>query len=150
MWFRRFLKRHNLSLQTPKRQQKLTLPEAYNRVNDFLTFVRKSAFRVLNLGVSGSFPDRDIYNVDESPLALFGDQSKASINYVNTPNEVEGRLNNKRFYTLILSAFGDDNNRVGPALIFKGKDEYMRKKKKNMIKMSKYISVLLLSSIHLS
>ncbi len=121
MWFRRFLKRHNLSLQKPKRQQKLTLPEAHHRVTEFLTFVRKSASRVLNLGLSGSFPDRDICNVDESPLALFGDQSKASINYVNTPNEVEGRLSNKRFCTLILCVFGDDNSRVGPALIFKGK-----------------------------
>jgi hypothetical protein len=132
MWFRRFLKRHNLSLQKPKRQQKLTLPEAHQRVTEFLTFVRKSASHVLNLGVSGSFPDRDICNVDESPLALFGDQSKANINYVNTPNEVEGRLSNKRFCTLVLSVFGDDNSRVAPALIFKGKGRVSEQEKKRI------------------
>lgn len=137
MWFRRFLKRHNLSLQKPKRQQKLTLPEAHGKVNEFLTFVRKSASRVLNLGVSGSFPDRDICNMDESPLALFGDQSKVSINYVNTPNEVEGRLNNKRFCTLMLTVFGDDNSRVGPALIFKGKGHVSEKEKKEYDKTVK-------------
>lgn len=82
--------------------------------------------------MSGSFPDRDICNVGESPLALFCDQNKASINYVNTPNEVEGRLNNKRFCTLILSAFRDDNNRVGPALIFKGKGRIYEEEKKRI------------------
>ncbi|CAF3988528.1 unnamed protein product [Rotaria magnacalcarata] len=94
VWFCRFLKRHNLSLPKPKRQQKIMLSEPHNR---------------------------DICNMDESPLALFGDQSKASINYVNTPNEVEGNLNDKRFCTLVLSVFADDNSRLGPALIFKGK-----------------------------
>ena len=121
-WFYRFLKRRNLSLQQPKRQQKITLPEAHSKVTEFLTFLRRNASRVLNLAVFGSFPDRDICNMNRSPLALFGDQSKVSINNVNIPNEIEGRLNNKRFWTLILSVFGEDNSRVAPDLIFKGQE----------------------------
>ncbi|CAF1521814.1 unnamed protein product [Adineta ricciae] len=128
-WFRRFMKRHRLSLQKPKRQQKISLVEAHCRATEFLTFVRKSASRVLNIGVLGSFPDRDICNMDESPLALFGDQSKASINYMNTPNEVEGCLDNKRFCTLVLTVFGEDN-RVAPVLIFKGKGQVFEREKK--------------------
>ncbi|CAF1351532.1 unnamed protein product [Adineta ricciae] len=112
-WFYRFRKRHSLSLQRPKRQQKISLVEAHIRVTEFLIFIRKNAFRVLNLDVLGSFPDRDICKMDENPLALFGDQSKTSINYINTPNEVEGHQNNKRFCTLIV------------------KDEYWKKKEKH-------------------
>ena len=33
--------------------------------------------------------------MDESPLSLFGDQTKRSINDINTCNEVEGCLSNK-------------------------------------------------------
>ena len=129
MWFCRFLKRHNLSLQKPKRQQKTTLPEAHSKVTEFLTFLR-SASRVLNLAVFRSFPDRDVCNMDESPLALFGDQSKVSINHMNTPSEAEGRLNNKRFCTLILSVFGEDNSRGAPALIFKAQGRVSEQEKK--------------------
>ncbi|CAF1102449.1 unnamed protein product [Didymodactylos carnosus] len=45
--------------------------------------------RVLNLGAKVEIPERDICNMDESPLALWGDQSRASLNYVNTSNEVD-------------------------------------------------------------
>ncbi|CAF1513377.1 unnamed protein product [Adineta steineri] len=58
--------------------------------------------------------------MDESPLALFGDQAKRSINDINTCNEVEGCLSNKRFCTVILTVSGEDQ-RVDPVLLFKGK-----------------------------
>ena len=114
----------------PKRQQKITLPEAHSKVTEFLTFLRRNTSRVLNLAVFGSFPDREICNMDRSPLALFGDQSKVNINNVNAPNEVEGRLNNKRFCTLILSVFGEDNSRVAPDLIFKGQERVSEQERK--------------------
>jgi hypothetical protein len=69
----------------------------------------------------GAFTPRDVCNMDESPLALFGDQSKRSINDIGTPNDIEGNLGDKRFATLILTVFGQENSRVGPILIFKGK-----------------------------
>jgi len=59
--------------------------------------------------------------MDESPLSLFGDQCKLSVNEINTCNEIEGHISNKRFCTLILTVFGEDNSRVGPVLLFKGK-----------------------------
>ena len=71
----------------------------------------------------GAFTPRDVCNMDESPLALFGDQAKRSINDIGTANEVEGNLSNKRFATLILTVFGRDNSRVGPVLLFKGKGQ---------------------------
>jgi hypothetical protein len=40
---------------------------------------------------------------------------------INIPNDVEGNLGDKRFATLILTVFAEDNTRVGPVLIFKGK-----------------------------
>ncbi|CAF0918860.1 unnamed protein product [Didymodactylos carnosus] len=52
----------------------------------------KCSQKVLNLGVNGSFPAQDICNMDERPLALWEDQSKCSLNYMNTPNEVESIL----------------------------------------------------------
>jgi hypothetical protein len=69
----------------------------------------------------GAFTPSDVCNMDESPLALFGDQSKRSINDIGTPNDIEGNLGDKRFATLILTVFGQNNSRIGPVLIFKGK-----------------------------
>ncbi|CAF1046128.1 unnamed protein product [Didymodactylos carnosus] len=120
-WYRRFLRRHRLSLQRPKRHQKIPLSEAHERIKSFHGFLRKSSERILNLRAKDSFPERDICNMDENPLPLWGDQSRASLNYVNTSNEVDSTLNSKRFCTLILCAFASDNSRVGPALIFRGK-----------------------------
>jgi len=71
----------------------------------------------------GGFLLRDVCNMDESPLNLFGDQSKLSINDINTSNDIEGCLSNKRFATVILTVFGEDNTRVGPVLLFKGKGQ---------------------------
>ncbi|CAF1125758.1 unnamed protein product, partial [Didymodactylos carnosus] len=112
---------HRLSLQRPKRHQKIPLSEAHERIKSFHGFLRKSSERILNLRAKDSFPERDICNMDENPLPLWGDQTRASLNYVNTSNEVDSTLNSKRFCTLILCAFASDNSRVGPALIFRGK-----------------------------
>ena len=68
----------------------------------------------------GAFTPRGICNMDESPIELFGDQSKCSINDVGTSNDIEGHLSNKRFATLILTVFGEDNSGMEPILIFKG------------------------------
>ena len=43
----------------------------------------------------GCFTPRDVFNMDESPLSLFGDQTKLSINDINTCNEISGHLSNK-------------------------------------------------------
>jgi hypothetical protein len=48
-----------------------------------------------NSGPMGAFTPRDIFNMDESPLSLFGDQAKRSTNDINTFNEVEGCLSSK-------------------------------------------------------
>jgi hypothetical protein len=69
----------------------------------------------------GAFTPKDVCNMDESPLSLFGDQSKLSVNDINTCNETKGNLINKRFCTVILTVFGDDNSRIGPVMSFKGK-----------------------------
>ncbi len=94
-WFGHFLVRHRLSLQRPKRQQKISLAEAHQKATSFYSFLRRASRWAPKRGVMGTFIPRDIFNMDESPLALFGDQTKRSINYINTCNEVEGCLNNK-------------------------------------------------------
>ncbi|CAF4931971.1 unnamed protein product, partial [Rotaria socialis] len=43
----------------------------------------------------GAFTDGDICNMDESPLALFGDQVKRSVNDIGTSNEINGCISNK-------------------------------------------------------
>jgi hypothetical protein len=48
---------------------------------------------------------------------------------VNTSNEVEGHLSDKRFCTVILTVFGEDNTRVGPVVLFKGKGQVSEKEK---------------------
>ncbi|CAF1019342.1 unnamed protein product [Adineta ricciae] len=119
-WFGRFPVRHRLSLQRPKRQQKIPLNEIHQKATSFYTFLRRASRWALKRGQMGAFTFRDIFNMDESPLALFGDQSKRSINDINTCNEVEGCLSNKRFCTVILTVSGEDQ-RVDPILLFKGK-----------------------------
>ena len=68
----------------------------------------------------GCFKESDVCNVDESPLNLWGDQSKRCINDINTKNEIEGHLDDKRFATVILCVFPEDNHRVTPVFLFKG------------------------------
>ena len=120
-WFARFLKRHRLSLQRPKRKQKIPLSDAYKLVTSFHLYLRRASKWGVKRGPMGAFTPRDVCNMDESPLALFGDQSRRSINDVGTPNDIDGNLGDKRFATLILTVFGEDNSRIGPVLLFKGK-----------------------------
>ncbi|CAF1213314.1 unnamed protein product [Rotaria sordida] len=119
-WYYRFLSRHRLSLQRPKRQQKIPLTDAYKHVTSFYSYIRRANKWGPKRGPMGAFTPRDICNMDESPLELFGDQSKRSINDIGTSNDIEGHLTNKRFATLILTVFAEDNSRVGPILLFKG------------------------------
>lgn len=119
-WYCRFLLRHGLSLQKPKRHQKVPLNEVHELVRQFHSYLRRASRWGPRRGPLGAFTAKDICNMDESPLNLFGDQSKLSVNDVNTCNEIEGHLSNKRFCTVILTIFGDDNYRVGPVLLFKG------------------------------
>ncbi|CAF3058209.1 unnamed protein product [Rotaria socialis] len=119
-WFGLFLVRHHLSLQRPKRHQKIPLQKVHKKGTSFFSFLRRASRWAPKRGEMGAFTPRDIFNMDESPLALFGDQAKRSINDINTCNEVEGCLSNKRFCTVILTVSGEDQ-RVGPVLLFKGK-----------------------------
>jgi len=91
-WYRRFLVRHRLSLQRPKRQQKIPIDEAHRLAHSFYTYLRRASTWAPRRGPMGCFTARDIFNMDESPLALFGDQTKKSINDVNTCNERTGAL----------------------------------------------------------
>ncbi|CAF3709310.1 unnamed protein product [Rotaria sp. Silwood1] len=111
-WFGRFLARHRLSFQRPKRQQKIPLDDVHQKATSFYTFLRRASRWAPKRGAMGAFTPRDVFNMDESPLALFGDQSKRSINDINTCNE--------RFCTVILTVSGEDQ-RVDPVLLFKGK-----------------------------
>jgi len=94
-WYRRFMKRHRLSLQRPKRQQKIPIEEAHRLAHSFYTFIRRSSTWAPSKGPMGCFTPKDVFNFDESPLALFGDQTKRSINYVNTSNDIPGNLPSK-------------------------------------------------------
>jgi hypothetical protein len=120
-WYGRFLRRHGLSLQKPKRHQKVPLNEVHKLVQEFHSYLRRSSRWGLKRGPMGAFTPKDVCNMDESPLSLFGDQSKLSVNDINTCNEIEGHISSKRFCTLILTVFGEDNSRIGPVLLFKGK-----------------------------
>ena len=122
-WYARFMTRHRLSLQRPKRNQKIPLEDAHKLISSFYCYLRRASRWAARRGPMGAFTPRDVCNMDESPLALFGDQAKRSINDIGTANEVEGNLSNKRFATLILTVFGRDNSRVGPVLLFKGKGQ---------------------------
>ena len=57
--------------------------------------------------------------MDESLLHLWRNQSKRCINDINTKNEIEGQLDNKRFATLIICVFSEDNHTVGRVFLFK-------------------------------
>ena len=94
-WFGRFLIRHRLSLQRPKRQQKIPLDEAHQKATAFYSFLRRANLWAPKRSVMGAFTPRDIFNMDESPLELFGDQTRRSINDVNTSNKVAGCFSNK-------------------------------------------------------
>jgi hypothetical protein len=123
------MKRHRLSLQRPKRQQKIPLADAYKLVSAFHSYIRRASKWGPKRGPMGAFTPNDVSNMDESPLELFGDQSKRSINDIGTSNDVEGHSSNKRFAALILTVFAQDNSRVGPILIFKGKGQVSSKEK---------------------
>ncbi|CAF4437558.1 unnamed protein product, partial [Rotaria magnacalcarata] len=71
----------------------------------------------------GAFLPPDVANMDESSLSLFGDQTKLSINDMNTVNEIERHISDKRFYTVILTLFAEDNTCVGSVVLFKGKGQ---------------------------
>ncbi len=119
-WFTRFLKRHRLSLQRPVRKRKISLPEAQTSIEKFHLFLRRSSQLGPQCGVMGCFKESSVCNVDESPLNLWGDQSKRCINDINTKNEIDGHLDDKRFATIILCVFPENNHRVEPVLLFKG------------------------------
>ncbi|CAM4763580.1 unnamed protein product [Rotaria magnacalcarata] len=122
-WFGRFMRRHRLSLQKPKRNQKVSLSDAYPLINNFYDYIRRASQWASSREPTGAFLARDVCNMDESPLSLFGDQSRLSMNDVNTSNDIEGCISNKRFATVILTIFGSDNTRVDPVLLFKGKGQ---------------------------
>ena len=84
-WCRRFM----------KRQQKIPIEEAHRLAHSFYTFIRRSSTWTPSRGPMGCFTPKDVFNFNESPLALFGDQTKRSINYVNTSNDISGNLPNK-------------------------------------------------------
>jgi hypothetical protein len=94
-WYRRFMLRHNLSLQRPKRNQKIPLSEAHERATSFYNYLRRASSWGPRRGPMGAFMPKDVCNFDESPLSLFGDQTKRSLNYVNVDNEVEGSICSK-------------------------------------------------------
>ncbi|CAF4738728.1 unnamed protein product [Rotaria sp. Silwood2] len=97
-WYLRFMKRNGLSLQRPKRQNKVPIDEVHRLANSFYMFNRRASLWSLKRGPMGAFTPEDICNMDESPLALFGDQAKKSINDIGTSNEINGCINNKVIY----------------------------------------------------
>ena len=108
-WYGRFMRRHRLSLQRPKRNQKIPLSEAHRLATSFYSYLRRASGWAPKRGSMGAFLPQDVCNMDESPLALFGDQSKRSLNDVNTCNEVEGCLStkvNRRISTVIARVTG--------------------------------------------
>ncbi|CAF4384638.1 unnamed protein product, partial [Rotaria sp. Silwood2] len=119
-WYFRFMKRHGLSLQRPKRQDKVPIDEVHRLANSFYMFNRRVSLWSIKRSVMGAFIPEDICNMDESPLALFGDQTKRSINDIGTNNEINGYISNKRFCTVMLTVFAK-NQRMQPVVLFKGK-----------------------------
>jgi hypothetical protein len=95
------MKRNKLSLQRPKTQHKVPLDEVHRLANSFYTFNRRASSWSLKRGPMGSFTGEDICNMDESPLALFGDQAKKCVNDVGTSNEINGCISNKVIYHTI-------------------------------------------------
>ncbi|CAF1467717.1 unnamed protein product, partial [Didymodactylos carnosus] len=113
--------RHRLSLQKPVRKQKVSRSEAHILLDKFYSYLRRSSQLGPERGPMGCFTEADTCNMDESPLNLWGDQSRRCINDMNTKNEIEGHLDDKRFATVMLCVFPDNNNRVQPVLLFRGK-----------------------------
>lgn len=94
-WYLRFLKRHGLSLQRPKRKLKVPLDEVHRLATSFYSYIRQASRSSFKRGPMGTFTPRDVCNMDESPLALFGDQNKKTINDVGTSNEITGYVSDK-------------------------------------------------------
>jgi hypothetical protein len=94
-WYLRFMTRRNLSLQRPRRQHKVPIDEVHRLANCFFTFNRRASLWSLKRGPMGAFTMEDVCNMDESPLALFGDQSTKCVNDVGTSNEINGCISNK-------------------------------------------------------
>ncbi|CAF3640355.1 unnamed protein product [Rotaria socialis] len=103
--FGRFMRRHRLSLQKPKKNQKFSLSDAYPLINNFYDYIRRASQSAPSRGPMGVSLPRDVCNTDESSLSLFGDQSRLSINDVNKSNDIEGCISNKRFATVIINNF---------------------------------------------
>ena len=61
-------------------------------------FNRRASLWSIRRGPMGAFISEDICNMDESPLALFGDQAKRSVNDIGTSNEINGCISNKVIY----------------------------------------------------
>ncbi|CAF2936478.1 unnamed protein product [Rotaria sp. Silwood2] len=94
-WYLRVLKRNGLLLQRPKRQDKVPLDEVHRLANSFYMFNRRASSWSIRHGPMGAFISEDICNMNESPLALFGDQAKRSVNDIGTSNEINGYISNK-------------------------------------------------------
>ena len=94
-WYRIFMVRRNLSLQHPKRNQKIPLSEAHERATLFYNYLRRASTWSPKRGPMGAFTPKDVCNFDESPLSLFGDQTKRCLNYFNVDNDVEGSVSSK-------------------------------------------------------
>jgi len=92
------MKRNGLSLQRPKRQDKVPIDEVHRLANSFYMFNRRASLWSLKRGPMGAFTGEDICNMDESPLALFGDQATKSVNDIGTSNEINGFISNKVIY----------------------------------------------------
>ena len=54
-WFGRFLVRHRLSLQRPKRQQKIPLDEVHQKATSFYSFLRQASRWAPKRGAMGAF-----------------------------------------------------------------------------------------------
>ena len=72
----------------------------------------------------GAFTPKEICNIDETRFQLFGDQSKRRVNDTGTLNDISGHLNDKTVrYINSHSICSENNHRLGPILIFKGKGQ---------------------------
>jgi hypothetical protein len=74
------MRRYRLSLQKLKRNQKLPLSEVYRLVTKFYDYIRRTSTWAPRRGPMGTFLPRDVCNMNESPLTLFGDRSIKIIN----------------------------------------------------------------------
>ncbi|CAF5096249.1 unnamed protein product, partial [Rotaria sp. Silwood1] len=74
---------------------KVPLDEVHRLANSFYMFNRRASSWSIRRGPKGAFIPEDICNMDESPLVLFDDQAKRSINDIGTINEINGYISNK-------------------------------------------------------